>query len=363
MLTYLTGIVYNDFIKFLALKDGKFMSKGKKTLIITLSVILGIILILVSAYFAFYYSGKNKFHRSDKNIENSKISEVDNDPSLIEYQGKKYKLNENIISILFIGIDKENLSSNLGYGKNGQADCLFIMTIDTSDKSIDIIPVSRETMADVNIYADSGNFGGTQKEQICLSYAYGNSPESCSENVLRSVKRAMYGINISSYVTVDLKCIEKVVDSIGGVELVPIETIKTDNSGTIYEGKSTKLNGKKSVAYIRSRDDDIEANSRRMERQKQFLTAFASKLGNTILSNPSKLTSFYNNMKTYYYTNIDFSQVTYLASNFLAGNIGNSFKFHKIEGTLQKGEKWIEFIPNEESVLENIINVFYIEKK
>ena len=83
------------------------MSKGKKALIITLSVILGIILILVSAYLAFYYSGKNKFRRSDKNIENSNISEVDDDPTLIEYKGKKYKLNKNLVSIFFIGIDKE----------------------------------------------------------------------------------------------------------------------------------------------------------------------------------------------------------------------------------------------------------------
>ena len=338
------------------------MSKTKKIILIVVSSILGLLLIAGITYTAFYYHGKSKFHKSDSHIENNNVTADDDSDDVVVYGGKKYELNKNAVNILFLGVDKQNLSENLGYGRNGQADAIFVMSIDTSDKSINIIPISRETMCDVNVYSDAGNFGGTRKEQLCLAYAYGNSPAESSENVLKSVKRALYGINISSYITVDLKCIEKVVDNLGGIEITPDEDIVLEKLGTLKKGKKTTLNGKWALAYIRTRGDDISANEKRMERQNEFIKVFASKFGNALLKNPSKLSSFYNTLKPYYSTNMDFSQLTYLATNFLVGNIGNNFKYHKITGTLQKGEKWVEFIPDEKSVLENIMTVFYKEK-
>lgn len=338
------------------------MTKPKKIILIVFSVILGILIILGSTYAAFYYKGKNRFHKSDSHIENSNVTSAEDSEDVILYNGKKYELKKSAVNIMFLGIDKQNLSKNLGYGKNGQADAIFVMSIDTSDKSINIIPISRETMCDVNVYSDTGNFGGTRKEQLCLAYAYGDSAETSSENVLRSVKRVLYGINISYYVTVDLKCIEKVVDNLGGIEITPDEDIELEKLGTLKKGQKANLNGKWALAYIRTRGDDISANEKRMARQNEFLKIFASKFGNSILKNPSKLSSFYNSLKPYYSTNMDFSQLTYLATNFLVGNIGNNFHYYKITGSLKKGEKWVEFIPDENSVLENIMSVFYKQK-
>ena len=52
--------------------------------------------------------------------------------------------------------------------------------------------------------------------------------------------------------------------------------------------------------------------------------------------------------------------MTYLAQNCLSMNLGDHLNYKTIDGTLTKGEKWIEFTADEESVLQNVIDVFYI---
>ncbi|MCQ2477733.1 MAG: hypothetical protein MJ091_00745 [Clostridia bacterium] len=46
----------------------------------------------------------------------------------------------------------------------------------------------------------------------------------------------------------------------------------------------------------------------------------------------------------------------------LTRNIGSSFDYKLIDGTIAKGEKWIEFTPDSESITKALIDVFYMEK-
>ena len=141
--------------------------------------------------------------------------------------------NKNIITVLFMGMDKADVNTPRGYGTNGQADCIFLAAIDTSKRELTIIPISRETMVDVNVYTTEGAFGGTRQLQLCLAYAYGNSPQESSGNVMTSVRRLLYGINVSSYLTVDMKGIGVFSEMLGGIELDSIEDI-------IIEGNAVK---------------------------------------------------------------------------------------------------------------------------
>lgn len=263
--------------------------------------------------------------------------------------------------MLFIGVDKKDVNANLGYGKNGQADSIFVAAIDTSDKSVKIIPVSRETMVDVSLYSVDGGYAGTKHEQLCLAYAYGDTPASCSENVMLSVRRMLFGINISSFVTIDLAGVAKITDTVGGVTLKSLEDIEI-NKKTVLKGQEILLDGSTVEDYIRNRDKDSEANNRRMLRQKQFLSAFASKAGNQIMSDFTKLTEYYNTITPYIATDLSFSQITYLVSSCLKPDIGSKLEFKSIPGTSTEGEKWTEFTPDTEALLEIVIDVFYEER-
>lgn len=346
-----------------SVSSDKKMKKGKKIALIILCVFLGIAVVAASTYGILYNLGKSRFHKGDKNISiPSGNKDIQIDEDIVTYNGKKYSLNENIVTILCSGIDKSSINDNKGFGENGQADCIFVAAIDTKLKKTTVIPIPRETMTDVDIYSAGGEFSGTKKEQVCLSYAYGNTPDSSSKNVIRSVSRILYGINISSHVTVDLSGIGVITSKIGGVPLTAIEDI---NSGSvkIKKGEKVNLKGKSAIAYVQSRETDAQASTRRLLRQKQFLTALVSKAGNDIVSDFTKLADYYNAMKPYTSSDITLSQLTYLASNCLTMNLGNAIEYKTIDGEINMGEKWVEFTPSESSVLEIIFSTFYTEIK
>ncbi len=341
-------------------KKKKRRKKIKKTIIIVVCVLLSIVLALVSTFFILTYIGKKQFHRDDTHISADSI-EIENDDTII-YNGKQYTLNRNIINILVIGVDRDNINDNLGYGENGQADVIFVAAIDTKTDKATIIPISRETITDIGIYSTSGKYTGTQNQQICLAYAYGSTPEECSENVMKSVKRLLHGINISSYAAIELDGIAKLTDIVGGISLNCQENFKYD--GIEYkEGQLINLKGKLAVRYIQFRGDYLEANNRRMARQKQFLSALLNKVGNTVMNDFTKLGTFYSQLSPYFSSNITIPQLTYLAKESLTMNFGDSIEYKTIEGTLQQGEKWVEFIPNEDSLLQTVIDTFYLPKK
>ncbi len=335
------------------------MKKATKISIIIISVILTVIISLCGTYMLLVHLGKQQFHKDDTNISVDNAEIIDEET--VNINGKNYVRNKNIITVLFMGMDKSDVNTSRGYGSNGQADCIFLAAIDTAKRSLTIIPISRETMVDVNIYTTEGAFGGTKQLQLCLAYAYGNSPQESSKNVMTSVRRLLYGINVSSYLTVDMKGIGKFTEMIGGIELDSIENIKIEGKD-VAAGEHLKLSGKSAFDYIHYRGDDLEANHRRMQRQKQFLTALANKSGNLIMQNFSRLGSFYRDMSPYFNTNITLSQIAYLVSSCITLNMGDAMKYKLIDGTLNMGEEWVEFYPDEDSLLNIVLETFYTEK-
>ncbi|MBP3706098.1 MAG: LCP family protein [Clostridia bacterium] len=336
--------------------------KLKLVLIVFLCVFLSIILVVVSVFFILAQIGKYQFRKGNTQITVSGIEDIVVNEDEVIYKDKTYVLNQNVVAILFMGIDKKDINEDLGYGKNGQADCLFVAALDTKTKAVKIIPVSRETLVDVNVYSSSGKYTGTKKQQICLAYSYGKTAEDSSKNVLTAVRRLFYGINISSFVTVDLRALEKFTQELGGVSLNCLEEMKIDGK-TVKKGEIITLKGKSATTYIQSRGNDVEANNRRMLRQKQFLSALASKAGNEVINNFTKLGAYYNTVIPYSSTDLSFSQITYLVSSCISPDIGSKFEYISIEGRSVMGEKWVEFEPSQESLLEIVLDVFYVEKK
>lgn len=335
------------------------MKKTKKIIIIVLAVLLAIVLALIGTFFIVTYIGKSQFHQEDAHISAEEVTVEDEDT--ISYNGKKYTLNENIVSFLVMGIDRDNVNENLDHGTNGQADVIFVATIDTETKKACIIPISRETMVDVNLYTKEGKYAGTSREQLCLAYAYGNTTEQSSENVLISVRRLLYNINISSYITIEMEGVEELTDLVDGIEITSIENLNSTKL-ILKKGQKKILNGEDARIYISYRDEDIEANARRMERQKQFLSALLNKTGNQVFNDYSKLVDLYTTMTPYFNSDISFAQIAYLAQNCLSMNFGDSIEYKSIDGSLIEGKQWIEFEADKESTLQTVIDVFYIPK-
>ena len=342
--------------------------KGKRK---ALKIILIVFLSILTALLAVFVFVSALSHFGKKSLLGEQISvaapsdlteEAEEDGSSVVYKGKKYIYNENVTSFLFLGIDDDAEDEEEQIGKKGQADTVFLATLDTKTGNIKIIPISRESMVDINVYTTNGNYAGVKNTQLCLAYAYGTDRKSCAENVKRSVSRLLYGVDINSYFTVNLEGVEKFVNLIGGVEVTILEDINRSEA-TLKKGEKRLLKGKTAIAYIRSREDDINSNNLRMQRQKQFLTAMLNKAGNKVLSDFTKLSSYYNTMKPYIATDLTFAEISYLATTFLSTDIGSSVEYISISGTSSMHNGSACFIPDRESLYDAVIKAFYVEEQ
>ena len=333
------------------------MKKFLKILIIVLSVIIVLLIIAISTLAILNNMGKKAFHKNDTNIVNKNVTTEEGG---IVYKGERYKLNPDVIALLLIGVDKDNVNEDISVGVNGQADTLLVAVIDTKSRAVTVIPISRETLVDVNQYTTNGNYSGVSNKQICLAYAYGDSVEQSSENVLLSVSRVLFGINISSYVTMDLNALEKLSNAVGSMEVAVNEDYYDTDTGIRYKAGSTiKVKGKSAVNYVHWRTDDVDANNYRMERQQSFMTAFMNKAGNQISDNFSKVITYYNLMKPYVSTNITLSQTTYLTTSCLRINLGNAIKFVRIPGETFLKDGYSAFKPDYDALTDIVIDAFY----
>lgn len=330
----------------------------KVTLVI--SAVIALALGLVAAGYGWlYYRGQQSLHTSANISTPSNLVDA-SDGDRVIYQGKTYKYNDNITSVLVMGVDKKDIQSNGKYGENGQADCLFLLALDVHTGATHIIPISREVMVDVNKYAVDGTYTGVKKTQLCLAYAYAATGEEACLNVARSVSRLLYGVTVDKYVAIDLEGLSVLTDAIGGVPLSSLEDMALD-SITVKQGQTVTLTGDQAIHYIQWRGQDTHANNRRMARQKQFFTSFIGQTGQLLQSNAARLPALYNAAEPYTVSNMTLSELTYLASNTLSKGGWHSPRYHNITGETVMGEKYVEFYADSTSVYEAVLATFYIE--
>ncbi len=342
-------------------------SRTKKILLIILISLLALAAVLTASFFILKAVGKSHFHPAVVDIDN--ISDIDNalgydEGKTIEYNGKKYVYNEDVIFVAFMGVDKDTLDTIEGVEYSaGQSDTNMLVAIDTKTGKTSLIIIPRDSMTDIDILDADGNIVGISEMQLCLSYAYGNGTDTSCENVLRSMERLLFGIEIENYYSLDLKGIGTLNDAVGGVEVTALESI----NGVCYEGQRVTLWGRNAQTYVQVRDTSMfNSDSKRRQRQIQYAKAFAAKAFAEIKSDFSKVTDIYGAASDYSYTNFDLSRVTYLAS-VLVGNYDsfsiNDEDIYVLPGEATKPGMYLEVRLDKQAVLETILKVFYTEVK
>ena len=343
-------------------KRKKKKSKIKKILLWILIVLLVLILSGVVTLFVLIQKGKSSLLNIDgMNLNPGSVisnREVEDEGRTIEYNGKKYAYNEDMTAILCIGVDKESISDDIGqYGTNGQADALFLFAMDTSNGKSTVIPISRDTMVDVDVYSGEGKYVSSSKKQLCLAYSYGDGKEKSCQNTVKSVSRLFYGLPINSYVAIDMNAIEVLSEKIGGVPVTPTEDFSY-NGFSYYKNQEVVLKGKKAKVYVQGRDQTVlDSNQSRMARQKQFVSAFFGKA----FAKTKEIITFpvdvYNTTKKYMVTDIDVAEVSFLASCVVLNNLGLQYK--SIDGEVVAGEKHAEYYAKDETIYDIVVDVFY----
>ena len=224
----------------------------------------------------------------------------------MQYGGRTWTYRgRELTNLLLIGVDWEESENTVSGRYAGQADFLFLITIDRENKIVSTLQLDRDTMADIRVYGPFGDYTGIQKTQICLSHAYGKSDAQNCENTVWAVSRLLGGIPIDGYITLDMSGITALNDALGGVTV----TLKEDFSALdpeMTKGATLTLRGMQAEIFVRSRMDVGDGtNVSRMQRQHTFIRSAEELLVQRINEDMNYAGTLYDTLAGHMTTNIE----------------------------------------------------------
>ena len=228
------------------------------------------------------------------------------DALTMQYGGRTWTYREReLTNLLLIGVDWEKSENTVSGHYAGQADFLFLITIDRENKIVSTLQLDRDTMADIRVYGPLGDYTGIQKMQICLSHAYGKSDAQNCENTVWAVSRLLGGIPIDGYITLDISGITALNDALGGVTV----TLEEDFSALdpeMTKGATLTLHGMQAETFVRSRMDVGDGtNASRMQRQRTFIRSAEELLVQRMNEDMNYAGTLYDTLAGHMTTNIE----------------------------------------------------------
>ena len=290
------------------------------------------------------------------------LTEEDNEKwqeGWVKYQGTIYEYNEEILTFLIMGIDKQDDVKEVAEGTDGgQADGLFLLVLNPKDKSIKVVGINRNTMTDVDIYDSSGEYASTVKAQLAIQHGFGNGMEESCEYQKKAVENLFYQLPIHGYAAVNMSAVATINDAVGGVDV----TVPADLAGfneDFVEGRSLHLVGENAFWYVKYRNTDIFGSAdMRLDRQKQYLNSFIDAAKQSVHKDASVVIDLYQAVKPQMVTDVSIDEVAYLAP-ILADYGYDADDFYTLQGETVMGEQYEEFYPDEDARFAMILDIFY----
>ena len=334
--------------------------------LIAAGALLFLLLAGVCAYAWMEYAGRAELKKKQEALpegmileETSAAEELPEDAEgqeplkdgMLRYQGKTYAYKEDVMTFLCMGIDKSGeAKASEDLHRGGQADALFLAVMDPGEKKISVIGVNRDTMAELFVYDEEGNYLGREIGQIALQHAYGDGMEESCERTVEAVSNLFYGIPIHGYFAMNMDVIIPLNDAVGGVDVV------------IGEGdEKVHLEGQEAYSFVRNRDMYAPHSAeQRLERQKQYLEAFALQAKKAVVQDLTLPAKLYTEILPYMVTDISASEAVYLATQAVSYTFGQD-NLYSLEGEIRMGEQFEEFYLDETALYELILRIFYEE--
>lgn len=313
-------------------------------------VILAIVCIVLVAGVAVTVTGGKK-GSTEKAEKTNDTEQEESQSGIIEEDGQKYKLNPDIETVLFMGVDKE-AKADLGNnpGENGQSDSLNLLVLNKADQTAQIIQVSRDSMVTIDVYDVTGKKLMSDSGQIALQYAYGDGEEESCRLTTEKVAELMYGIPIDSYLSLTIEGLVAATDAVGGITVtVPEDYTAIDPA--FQKDAVVNLNGELAEKYVRKRDIEVlDSNNQRMERQSQFMDALIKKMQEI---DKGAAISLYQTLQPYMTTNMTADKLESLSDYTISGDM------IKIPGEIIEKDGHAQYLVDNKELKKIVLKTFY----
>ncbi|WPC43298.1 LCP family protein [Clostridium sp. JS66] len=230
------------------------MKKTSKIVLITITLLIVTVGIIILCF--------------NSQLNKVKKAEIPKANSELNIKNNATKKDDEIINIAIFGIDRRYKD------EASRSDALMILTLDKKHKNIKISSIMRDS------YVNIDGYGMTK---INHAYAYGGPIVS-----IKTLNKN-FDLNIKDYITIDFWGFEKIIDSIGGVDInITPEESKYIINNTNIENRNVsihtavnagiqKLNGKQALDYARIRHTS-GGDFERTQRERTVLIAVLNKI-------------------------------------------------------------------------------------
>ena len=334
------------------------MNNRNKILIASGVVILALAAAMIGETYANNMKASSVRRSDTVSIEDASVPgasspyERDSFDGSIVYEGNRYEMNSHIDTVLFLGIDSSSQERDgVGITEGGRSDTIILFVIDNDNQVITPLEINRDTMLELDIYDNDGNFLAKGTEQLTMQYAYGNTPQKASNLTREKVSDLLGRKRIGSVISLTMDGIEPIVDSIGGVTLT-LASDETDLDPAYKKGATITLDGAAAKAFVHNRDVETRgSNISRMSRQTQFMIAMFQ----TIKGQGSSVVETMEDAAgDYLYEDIDADSIDHMTHYEYSGEV-LSLPGENVEGALHD-----EFYVDEDKLTELILDLFYI---
>lgn len=299
---------------------------------------------------------KRLFHENDEKwddtLSQSSIGEI-------TYNGQQYRYNQNLINVLYLGIDNNDvIRDDMMPGEAGQTDCILLISLNKETKEAKILQIPRDTMTEIDIYNRGGEVFKTIQAQIATQYAYCTGGANSCWAATKTISEMLYDLPIDAYLAMDMASIPMVNDAVGGVTL----TIPKDYTiirPEFEEGATLTLSGQQAYDYVHWRDTYASfSNNDRMERQTQYIPAMIDTVRGNAELEGNYYETLYKLVEEYMITDLQEDEINRMGEFELSIS-----DIQRLPGEGKKGERFEEFYLDDEKLQKMLIETFYILKK
>lgn len=280
----------------------------------------------------------------------------------IDKDGVAYNYRDDIISILLMGIDYMDDERNWYYptiSNGGNADVMALVILNTKTFDFSILYIPRDTMADVIAMDAEGNYLDTIHTNISTAHSYGDGEELSCQLTADAVSQLLYGVPVNRYISLDYDALYALNSIIGGLKITFTEDYTFFNSSYTV-GNTVTMNDLQLRTFMTYRSiTDVEGAYDRGVRNMAVLKALFYQCKDEIAADPTVALDFMRQLNDYLTTDLDLSEITFLARNVGKMNF-NADTIIRLPGESVLGEKYAEFHSDEQWLHDFVVDTFCV---
>jgi LCP family protein required for cell wall assembly len=277
-------------------------SGGRKALVVTAWTAAGILLLGGAGvgYLYFKLNGNIKSVDINQALGNGRPGKVDNGSE----------------NILVLGSDtRSGANQKLGGGTDdgtGRSDTAMIVHLYKGHKQASVVSIPRDTLIDRPECTDPKGGTHAAAPDSMFNEAYSTGGAACAVKTVESVT----GVRMDHYMEVDFAGFQKLIDTLGGVQVTTTKNIDDTNSHLDLQAGTHTLDGQQALGLVRTRHSVGDGSDLgRIQLQQAFIKALVNQVEHIgVLSDPTKVYGLADTATKAVTTDSDLASVKDLAS-------------------------------------------------